>query len=203
MTAVLRTRSGTAIPLEVGRWRADPDGVELALVEDLAEPVLDIGCGPGRIVAALSAAGRLAMGVDTSPVAVAEAGRRGAAVLHRSIFDHLPGEGRWGSAVLLDGNIGIGGTPVDLLRRVRGLLRPGGQAVVEVEPPGTASQALTVRVEGTPGEGVGPWFAWARVGADDFAALLTDAGLVPAGFTVAQGFARGRWFGRAFKANER
>ncbi len=204
MTAILRTRGGVAIALEVRRWRADPDGVELALVEGLAEPVLDIGCGPGRIVAALGAAGRLAMGVDTSPVAVTEARRRGASVLKRSIFDHLPGEGRWGSAVLLDGNIGIGGTPVVLLRRVRGLLRPGGQAVVEVEPPGTASEALIVRVEkeGAPGGApagagdVGPWFPWARVGADDFAALATDAGLVPAGFTVADD----RWFARAAKA---
>ncbi len=200
MTAVLRTRGGVAIPLEVGRWRADPDTVELALVVGLAEPVLDIGCGPGRIVAALGAAGRLAMGVDTSPAAVTEARRRGATVLERSVFDHLPGEGRWGSAVLFDGNIGIGGQPVDLLRRVRGLLRPGGQAVVEVEPPGTGSEALIVRVEEDcvpgGGGGVGPWFPWAKVGADDFATLAAEAGFVPTGFTVAHE----RWFAWAAKA---
>lgn len=193
MTAVLRTQAGGTIALDVGRWRADLDGVELALVEDLPEPVLDIGCGPGRIAAALAQCGRMALGVDTSPVAVAEAGRRGAAVLHRSVFDHLPGEGRWGSAVLLDGNIGIGGNPLDLLRRVRGLLRPDGQAVVEVEPSGTASESLTVRIEGAVGEGVGPWFPWARVGADDFAVLATQAGLVPGSFAVAGR----RWFARA------
>lgn len=195
MTAVLRTRTGATIPLEVGRWRADPDGVELAMMEGLGEPVLDIGCGPGRIVAALGATGRLALGVDTSPVAVAEAGRRGASVLHRSIFDPLPGEGRWGSAVLLDGNIGIGGDPVALLGRVRTLLAPEGQAIVEVEAPGTPMEILTVRVEGVPGAGVGPWFPWARVGADDFASLATQAGLLPAGFTVAHD----RWFARAVR----
>lgn len=193
MTAVLRTCTGAAIPLEVGRWRSDPDAVERALVESLPEPVLDIGCGPGRIVTALAEAGRLALGVDTSPVAVAEAGRRGALVLQRSIFDPLPGEGRWGSAVLLDGNIGIGGDPVALLARIRALLAPGGRAMVEVERPGTPTEVLIVRIEGAPGASAGPWFRWARVGADDFASLATEAGLAPAGFTVVHG----RWFAQA------
>ncbi len=196
MTAVLRTRAGGAIPLDVGRWRADVDGVLRALVEGLPEPVLDIGCGPGRIVVALAARGRMALGVDPSPVAVAEAARQGASVLRRSVFDPLPGEGRWGSAVLLDGNIGIGGDPLALLRRVRSLLAPGGEALVEVEPPGTVSETLTVRIEGAPGEGVGPWFPWARVGADDIARLAAGAGLAPAGFALA----RGRWFARAARA---
>lgn len=195
MTTVLRARTGAAIPLEVGRWRSEPDAVEQALLTSLPEPVLDIGCGPGRIVAALTAAGRLALGIDTSPLAVEEAGRRGAPVLHRSIFDHLPGERRWGAAVLLDGNIGIGGDPVALLRRVRRLLRPAGQVVVEVAAPGEPTESLTVRLEGAPAGGPGPWFPWARVGADAFPAMAATAGLVPGGFDVGAG----RWFARAGK----
>ena len=37
----------------------------------------------------------------------------------RDVFDPLPGEGRWETALLADGNIGIGGDPVALLRRLR------------------------------------------------------------------------------------
>ena len=36
---------------------------------------------------------------------------RGATVLQRDIFGPLPGEGRWGTALLFDGNVGIGGDP--------------------------------------------------------------------------------------------
>ena len=35
--------------------------------------------------------------------------------LQASVFDRLPGAGRWGTALLLDGNIGIGGRPTALL----------------------------------------------------------------------------------------
>ena len=57
------------------------------------------------------------------------------------VFDDVPREGRWGTALLADGNVGISGDPVHLLRRVRQLLQPGGRAVVEVSGPGTASSA--------------------------------------------------------------
>ena len=100
---------GEEIELPVGRWHGPPDEVELALLDTLPDPVIDVGCGPGRIVAALGAAGRPALGVDPSPAAVAEAARRRAPVLARSVFGPLPGEGRWGTVLLIDGNIGIGG----------------------------------------------------------------------------------------------
>ena len=195
MTAVLRSRTGAAIPLEVGRWRCEADEVERSLLAGLPEPVLDIGCGPGRIVAALGALGRVALGIDTSALAVQEAGRRGAAVLHRSVFDHLPGERRWGAAVLLDGNIGIGGDPIALLRRVGGLLRPRGQVLVEVAAPGEPTESLTVRLERSPAGGTGPWFPWARVAANDLAAIAAAAGLVAGGFEEVTG----RWFALAAK----
>ena len=173
---VLTTTSGTRIDLPVDRWRGRCDHVEAALLAGLPDPVLDAGCGPGRLVAALASAGRPALGIDTSPAAVAEARRRGAPVMRRSVFSRLPGEGRWGAVLLLDGNVGIGGNPVALLARAGRLLRPGGTVLAEVEPPGRPSEALTVRVEAA-GATAGPWFPWATVGADGVATVAQAAGL--------------------------
>ena len=174
MTALVTT-GGERIDLAVERWRTDADDVEHQLLARLPDPVLDVGCGPGRIVAALAGAGRVALGVDPSPAAVHEAGRRRAPALRRSVFDPLPGEGRWGTVLLLDGNVGIGGDPVALLRRAAELIRPAGVVVLEVDPPGSPTRALTVRVEA--GGRTGPWFPWARVSADAVDALAARAGL--------------------------
>jgi SAM-dependent methyltransferase len=182
---------GEAIELPVERWHGPPDEVELALLDTLSDPVLDVGCGPGRMVAALGAAGRPALGVDPSPAAVAEAVRRRAPVLARSVFGPLPGEGRWGTVLLLDGSIGIGGDPEALLNRARRLVRPGGQVVAEVEPPGVPTRPMTARLASA--RGVSPWFAWSRVGADGFEALAAATGLKAIGLDVGGE----RWFGRA------
>ena len=137
---VLRSRCGSVVELHVDRWRAEADDVERELLDTLLDPVMDVGCGPGRIVAALAGAGRAALGVDVSDAAVAEARRRGAAALGRSVFAPLPGERRWASIVLFDGNIGIGGDPVVLLARVADLFAPDGVVLVEVDPPGVPSR---------------------------------------------------------------
>ena len=190
---VLRSSCGITMELEILRWWADADAVERELLETLADPVIDIGCGPGRIVAALAESGRPALGIDVSERAIVESRRRGASVLGRSVFAPLPGENRWASAVLFDGNIGIGGDPVALLRRVTSLLAPGGAALIEVDPPGVPSERLTVRIEVAGHRG--PWFAWARVSADHIADRLADAGMVPAGVECIDG----RWFARAVR----
>jgi SAM-dependent methyltransferase len=191
-TALVST-CGDVIDLAIDRWRDHPDAVELGLLASLPDPVLDVGCGPGRIVAALAATGRMALGVDPSPAAVDEAQRRRAPVLQRSVFGPLPGERRWGAVLLLDGNVGIGGDPAALLRRVAELLRPGGQVVAEVEGPGAGTRSLTVRIESD--EVASPWFPWARVGVDGFIDLAAQAGLSPAGLAVGGD----RWFARAVK----
>jgi SAM-dependent methyltransferase len=191
--AALVSASGDVIDLAVDRWRDEPDAVELALLAPLPDPVLDVGCGPGRIAGALAAAGRISLGVDPSPAAVGEARRRRAPVLQRSVFGPLPGEGRWGTVLLLDGNIGIGGDPTRLIGRAAALLRPGGCLVAEVEGPGAGTRSLTVRIESD--DGTSPWFPWARVDVDGFASLTAAAGLVPVTPTVGDG----RWFARAVK----
>lgn len=188
MTAVLRTRHGRATPLLVERWVAPPDEDEERVLAAALDPVLDVGCGPGRHALALGRRGVMALGIDVSADAVSLARRRGATVLHRSVFDRLPGEGRWGSALLLDGNIGIGGDPVTLLRRVRELLRPGGRVLAELSGPGTDTARVVVRVER--GDERGPWFDWAVMGVDDAGPVGVDAALSLEG-TWSSG---GRWF---------
>jgi hypothetical protein len=96
-------------------------------------------------------------------------------VLHRSVFDPLPGTGRWGAAVLLDGNIGIGGDPAALLRRIRSLLRRGGRIVAEVEAPTTATRVVEARIQVDDVET--EWFPWAVVSADAMDAIAAAADL--------------------------
>jgi SAM-dependent methyltransferase len=179
------------LDLGAERWRLPADAGERALLDPLPDPVLDVGCGPGRIVAALAGQGRATLGVDPSPVAVGEAERHRAPVLRRSVFDPLPGEGRWGAVVLFDGNVGIGGDPDALLGRCRALLRPGGRLLVEVEPPGSPSGRLTVRL--AVGRARSPWFPWARVAADEAPGLVAGAGLA----LVRTLRHRERWFAEA------
>ena len=157
------------------RWFAAPSPAEAAVLEAATGPVLDIGCGPGRHLLALGAAGVDAAGIDASPVMVALARRRGATAFQGSIFDAVPGAGRWGSCLLMDGNLGIGGRPRTLLAQTRRLLRPGGRVLVEAGPPGTASRRRTVRlgVAGT----VGSPFPWVDVGLDRVSSLADAVGL--------------------------
>jgi SAM-dependent methyltransferase len=189
----LVTDAGETIDLGAERWWDAADVVERDLLAAVPDPVLDVGCGPGRIVADLAASGRLTMGVDPSPHAVDEALRRRAPVLRRSVFGPLPGEGRWGSIVLFDGNVGIGGEPTVLLRRCAALLRSGGRVLAEVEPPGTSSGPLTVRLQS--GDDATGWFPWARVGVDAFADIAHRAGLRFVGAERAGG----RWFAQAVR----
>lgn len=187
---VLRSRCGRVIRLPSARWWAGAAIEEEPVLELASAPVLDLGCGPGRHTVALARRGVQALGVDSSPAAVAAARARGAAVVHRSVFDDLPAEGRWGSALLLDGNVGIGGDPVRLFRRTRRLLRSDGRVLVEVEPPGQPTERLSVRAE-VPGTST-EWFPWARVGVDGLSRLASDSGLR----VVATWSDGGRWFSR-------
>lgn len=158
-----RLRDGTAVPLPLDRYLGPADTTDEQLLDGIAGPVLDVGCGPGRHLRALADRGVFALGVDLSPVAVELAIGHGARAIVGDIFDEIPGGGRWRSALLLDGSIGIGGSPVRLLGRLGALLAPDGELLVELEAPGAPTCSTEARLES--GRVVSAWFPWARVAA--------------------------------------
>jgi SAM-dependent methyltransferase len=173
-SAGIRLADGHLEPLRIDRWLAPADAVDEQILEGVDAPVLDLGCGPGRHLAALRAAGKRGLGVDLSPVAVRLARDRGAAVIEGSLWSQVPRAGNWRTILLLDGNIGIGGAPILLLRRAGDLLAADGAIVVEVDPAGADTRRVRVRIE-APGV-VSEWFRWARVGADGIAGVARRAG---------------------------
>ncbi len=176
----------TVFDLDLWSSAASPD--EHRLLRDVLGPVLDIGCGPGRLVEALRGRGVEVLGIDAAPTAIACARAHGREVVQRSVFDPLPAEGGWSTALLFDGNIGIGGDPARLLARVRELLTVDGLVIVEVEQPGTGIELGVVQFEVATGM-VG-WFPWCWVAADELAVLADGAQLrVVECRTVG-----GRWF---------
>ncbi|MFV2017435.1 class I SAM-dependent methyltransferase [Micromonospora sp. LOL_023] len=185
---------GTRWRLPVRRWHGAAEPAVDAVVARCTGPTLDLGCGPGRVTAALAGAGVTALGVDVSAQAVSLTRSRGVVAVHRDLFDRLPGEGRWAHAVLLDGNIGIGGDPVALLRRCRELIHPRGTLLVELEPPGVGLWRGHAYVTTVPKHGrhrSGPAFRWARL---DVAAVRDTP--AASGLAVSDLFrVDGRWFG--------
>jgi SAM-dependent methyltransferase len=176
------------IPLPLARWHGRPGPEELAVLAKARSPVLDVGCGPGRHARALADAGQVVLGIDISEAAVRSARRRGAPAVRASIFGDVPGAGGWMTLLLLDGNIGIGGDALSLLRRCRDLLRPGGTVLTELDPPGVKPGRYHARVEH--GGRRGPVFPWARLGLAELIDLAADSQ-----FIVGEAWrAAGRWF---------
>jgi SAM-dependent methyltransferase len=184
----VRLSDGTAAPLALDRYLAPADATDQSLLIDVSGPVLDVGCGPGRHLHALARRGVFGLGVDLSSAAVALARSGGARAIVGSIFDELPGAGRWQTALLLDGNIGIGGDPARLLERVGGLLRSGGDLLIEFYGPDARTGPVLARLETS--LAASAWFPWARVASGD---VLDLAGAT--GFAVARRWrSDDRWF---------
>ena len=161
--------------LDLDRWAGPATQTEHRILDDLDGPVLDVGCGPGRLVAALRERGVKVLGIDAAPTAIADARSKGRRVTQRSVFDPIPREGTWASVLLFDGNIGIGGEPKRLLARVRDLMAPDGCVIVELEPPGAAIEAGVVEFEVATGM-VG-WFPWCWIGTEEIAGLANSSDL--------------------------
>jgi SAM-dependent methyltransferase len=178
---------GSRWPLPVDGWLTVSPG-DRSLLDRCEGPTLDIGSGPGRLTVALSERGIPALGIDITPYAVDLARSSGALVMLRDVFGRVPGTGRWMAVLLADGNIGIGGDPAALLRRVGELLAPEGFALVELEPPGSPLRREQVRLCHA-GQASG-WFPWAFVGTDQIQDVARDAGLGEAEIWTAGG----RWF---------
>jgi SAM-dependent methyltransferase len=170
----VRDSTGGNLPFDVARWMREPDAADETLLARCTGPTLDVGCGPGRLIAALAARGVPSLGVDVAAAAVAIARSCGALALQRSVFDRVPGAGRWTIALLADGNIGIGGDAAGLLARLRELLAPGGTALIEVDDSDRVEH-FTATVTGGRGDTVAT-FPWARIGADPLVDLAGPLG---------------------------
>lgn len=175
--AIVRTAAGQTREVPVDRWLRGACPVDERVLDRTVGAVLDVGCGPGRHLHALARRGVRALGVELSAGAVRHARAGGASVVLGSIFDVAPLPGLWGTVLLLDGNVGIGGDPARLLASTGALLRPGGRLIVELEP-ATDLTTATIRLEA--GGHVSRWFPWAWLPVQAVAATADAAGLVVA-----------------------
>lgn len=172
----LRGVDGNTRELPIAEWLGGQGAdhhFDRAVVALCEGRTLDLGCGPGRLVARLVGRGQTALGVDRSAQAVELARGNGAPALHADIFDPLPHTGQWDTVLLADGNIGLGGDPQRLLSRAAELLAPDGRCIVEFDTIPTGVLVDWLRLE-TP-HTVGPWFRWASVGIDSAAVLAGRA----------------------------
>ena len=119
----LRVASGRRLTHDLAAYFAPVTAHERALLDLVEGPVLDVGCGPARHARFLQAAGRTAIGLDRSALALGLARALG-------LRHWLHADARAGvlpavrTALLLDGNLGLAATPDDA---VRGLVGPWGR----------------------------------------------------------------------------
>lgn len=184
----IRSDNGRTAEFPLNSWCGGLLPGDPALLDACTGPTLDVGCGPGRLTAALGERGVPVLGVDVAPEAIRRTRARGAQALRRDVFTALPGEGRWRHVLLADGNVGIGGEPARLLARSRELLAPGGTIVCETERPGIALHQLRLRLERS--EQHSAWFPWALLGADTLSRLAASLQLR----TCRMWTDAGRWF---------
>jgi glycosyltransferase A (GT-A) superfamily protein (DUF2064 family)/SAM-dependent methyltransferase len=168
---------GGVMPLAVAHWMGDPDSADRLMLNRCEGTVLDLGCGPGRLVGALAAAGTPALGIDICPDAVRLTADRGACVLRRTVEGPLPAEGRWGTVLLADGNLGIGGNPEALLRRCRKLLCPKGLLLIEADPCDQTDDRGRITLIDQAGHRAHP-LPWARLGSLALAAVAECTGFL-------------------------
>lgn len=182
---LLRLADGRILPLPVSRWTGASDAGDEGLLARAVGPVLDVGCGPGRLTAALHARGVDVLGVELLPGVPVLARRVGAPVLVGDVFDAVPRTGQWRTVLLADGNVGIGGDPVRVLNRVRALLAPGGQVLCELHPDPETVSAGPVRLEGL--GATSAWFPWALLDRTGLAVAAAGCGLTVEGTWEEQG----------------
>lgn len=185
---IIRSDNGRTAEFPLNSWCGGLLPGDEALLDACTGATLDVGCGPGRLTAALGRRGVPVLGVDVAPEAIRRTRARGAQALRRDVFAPLPGEGRWRHILLADGNVGIGGEPARLLARSRDLLAPGGTIVCETERPGMPLHQLQLRLERPDQRSA--WFPWALLGADALGVLAQTLQLR----TSRMWTDAGRWF---------
>lgn len=162
------------VALDITRFAGPADAADRTVLDRARPPVLDLGCGPGRLLAELTARGVPALGLDVSATAVRMARARGGDALQVGVFGDVPGAGSWGTVLLIDGNIGIDGDPVALLHRAAELAAPGGEVLVETaRTPGPDGPFRFADDRGTHGAE----FGWSVVTDAALGAVAARAGL--------------------------
>lgn len=172
-----RARAATPVTMDVSRWNADADAADLSLLASVRGPVLDIGSGPGRMVRAARDLGLEALGIDVSRAAIRLARELGGSFARASVFGAVPRSGWWQTALLVDGNVGIGGDVRVLLQRCEELLNPTGEILVEVDGrPDHEAHYLGEVVDARGRRSA--TFPWAEIGRDRLVELLPALDLV-------------------------
>jgi SAM-dependent methyltransferase len=162
--------------MDVARWNSEADDVDLTLLRSATGPLLDIGCGPGRMVRAALDIGLDVLGIDVSPTAVAIARESGLPVAECSVFEPVNGAGTWQTVLLVDGNVGIGGDVRALLQRCMELAAPEGEIVVELHADRDMDSVYSGRLVGADG-GASETFPWAQIGINAMVDVAGDLGL--------------------------
>ena len=153
-------------------------------------PVLDLGCGPGRHLAALRAAGK--RGARRRPLPRRRAARarpRRRRDPRSTCSARCPAPARWRTALLLDGNIGIGGAPrAAAAARRASCWRPAASRS------SSSTRRARRRCRTRCGSRRPAWCAsgsaWARVGVDGIGRSREP----PGSRTRTRSTAGGRWF---------
>lgn len=175
----LRGADGSSRRLDAGSWVRPAGDADLTVLDRASGPLLDVGCGPGRMLHAAGRRALPALGIDVAPHAVDHARRAGGLALRRSVFDRLPLEGRWRTLILMDGNIGIGGDPTTLLHRCAELVVAGGEVLVEVDAEPELAVVDRCTLVDADGRESSP-FPWARIGWSAVREVAAEAGLAVA-----------------------
>jgi SAM-dependent methyltransferase len=173
----LRVASGRRLTHDLAAYFAPVTAQERALLDLAEEPVLDIGCGPARHARLLQARGLLAIGLDRSLLALGLA--RSLGLRRRVHADVCSGPlPPFRTALLLDGNLGLAGTPAGaarLLHRLATACGPGGRLLVSGRTPRHGRlRPMVVRDEYR--DQVGPWGRWLQAGLPAVLDLVHPAG---------------------------
>jgi SAM-dependent methyltransferase len=173
----LRLASGRRLSHELAAYFAPVTAHERAFMDLVEGPVLDVGCGPARHARLLQARGVKAIGLDRSLLALELARSLG-------LRHWLHADARSGplpavrTVLLLDGNLGLAGTPVGavrLLHRLAAACGPGGRLLVGGRAPRRGRlRPLVVRDEYR--NLVGPWGRWLQAGLPAVLDLAAPAG---------------------------
>ena len=161
--------------LDLREWERPADLVDRAVLWGIRGPVLEVGCGPGRLVAALAESGTPALGIDISPLAAELAARTRRA--DARTLDLRSRSGR--------GSVAERG-PARREHRHRwqphGAAAPGapgtcppGLALVEVLGPGCPLVRGSTRIESEVGSF--ETIPWATLGIDDLEVVIGQRGI--------------------------